>query len=642
MEHGTPHGGRTEAERRAPGAATRFLRMQPSDISGIVSAGAPVVSPDGSVIAFVVGRVDQPANRYRSQIWVAAASGEVPARPLSAGEKGDGSPVWAPDGRSLAFTSHRGEKDEETTVHVIPVDGAGETRTIAATKGGVDHLCWSPDGQLLAFASRTPDSRYDEEDPAKQPARKITHFFSRLNDESWIYDRPSHIYVVPADGTEAPRDLTPGEYSFGGPAWLADSSGVVCHGAAYETWDRDLAEDLHLVPLEGERRPLTTQSGQYSEPSVSPDGTVVAFLGIDDPLTDPQNRRVGLLDLASGEYRWIATGDIDRTWAPFPGAQPPIWDGDGLVVACEDRGGVHVYRVGEGADPQPLIGGERVVTGYDRAGGTMAFTVSTADRFVAPSTDGVEVDCWVVTPPDFDPAQRYPVLLNVHGGPFSQYGDRFFDEAQIQAGAGYVVVMGNPRGSSGRDTAWGQAISGPNHPKAPGRGWGSVDVDDVHAILDEALRRYPAADPDRVGMLGGSYGGYMATWLAGTSDRFKAICSERAVNNLVSEEWSSDIATEFRVTHGATHLEDPELYARMSPIRFAADITTPMLIIHSEDDLRCPIGEGEQLFMALKTLRREVVFVRFPDENHELSRSGKPRHRLERFRIILDWFAKYL
>jgi len=650
--------------------------MQPSDISGIVSAGAPVVSPDGSVVAFVVGRVDQPANRYRSQIWVAAASGEVPARPLSAGEKGDGSPVWAPDGRSLAFTSHRGAKDEETTIHVIPVDGAGETRTIAAMKGGVEHLVWSPDGQLLAFASRTPDSRYDEEDPAKQPARKITRFFSRLNGEGWIYDRPSHIYVVPTDGTETPRDLTPGEYSFGGPAWLADSSGVVCHGAAYETWDRDLAEDLHVVPLEGERRPLTTQSGQYVEPSVSPDGKVVAFLGIDDPLTDPQNRRVGLLDLASGERRWIATADIDRTWAPFPGAQPPLWDGDGLVVGCEDRGDLHVYRVGEGADPQLLIGGERVVTGYDRAGGTMAFTVSTVDRpaelyvivgdgserrlttvterfaararlqpaerFVAASTDDVEVDCWVITPPDFDPAQRYPVLLNVHGGPFSQYGDQFFDEVQIQAGAGYVVVMGNPRGSSGRDTAWGQAISGPNHPKAPGRGWGSVDVDDVHAILDEALRRYPAADPDRVGMLGGSYGGYMATWLAGTTDRFKAISSERAVNNLISEEWSSDIATEFRVTHGVTHLEDPELYARMSPIRFAADITTPLLIIHSEDDLRCPINQAEELFVALRLLGKEVEFHRFPAESHELSRSGSPIHRVQRMEIILEFFGRFL
>ena len=143
--------------------------MQPSDISGIVSAGAPVVSPDGSTVAFVVGRVDRPANRYRSQIWVAAASGEVPARPLSAGEKGDGSPVWAPDGRSIAFTSHRGEKDEETTIHVIPVDGAGETRTIAAMKGGVSHLTWSPDGQLLAFASRTRRSRCPRPPRSAQP-----------------------------------------------------------------------------------------------------------------------------------------------------------------------------------------------------------------------------------------------------------------------------------------------------------------------------------------------------------------------------------------------------------------------------------------------------------------------------------------
>ena len=326
--------------------------------------------------------------------------------------------------------------------------------------------------------------------------------------------------------------------------------------------------------------------------------------------------------------------------------------------------------------PAALVGGERTVTGFDLAGGTLAFTATPidrppelyvrvgdgperpvttvterfvaraglvpAERFLAPSTDGVEVDGWVLTPPDFDPNQRYPVLLNVHGGPFSQYGNRFFDEAQIQAAAGYVVVMGNPRGSSGRDTAWGQAIMGPGHPKAPGRGWGSVDVEDVLALLDEALRRWPAADADRVGMLGGSYGGYMATWLAGTTTRFKAICSERAVNNLISEEWSSDIATVFRTNHGSTHLEDPELYARMSPIRFVRDIETPMLIIHSEDDLRCPIDQAEELFVALRLLGKEVEFHRFPAENHELSRSGSPAHRLQRMEIILDFFARHL
>ncbi len=651
--------------------------MRPTDIAGLVSAASPAVSPDGTRIAFVVARVDEPANRYRSQIWLASTSGGAPPRPLTAGEKGDSSPVWSPDGAMLAFASHRGEKDEETTLHLLPVDGPGEVRTVAALKGGVEELRWSPDGQYLAFASRTLDPRYDESDPAKQPPRRITRFFSRLNGEDWVYDRPRHLYVVPADGTEAPRNLTPGEYSFGGPAWLPDSSGLVCSGAAYDTWDRDLAEDLHLVPLEGERRALTDQTGLYSSPSASPDGAQVAFLGQDDPLTDPQNAMVGVLDLPSGERRWVSSG-LDRTFAPFPGAQAPIWDGGELIASCEDRGDLHLYRVAPDGSGPPLlaVGGERVITGFDAAGGTVAFTVSTPERppelyaigadgqerrltflterfaaragvvpveqFTAPSTDGMEVDAWVLTPPDFDPAQRYPVLLNVHGGPFSQYGNRFFDEAQIQAAAGYIVVMGNPRGSSGRDTAWGQAIMGPDHPKAPGRGWGSVDVEDVLATLDAALARWPAADPDRVGMLGGSYGGYMATWLAGTTTRFKAICSERSVNNLVSEEWNSDIATVFRTNHGVSHLDDPELYARMSPIRFVREIETPMLILHSEDDLRCPINQAEELFVALRLLDKEVEFHRFPAENHELSRSGSPAHRRQRMEIILEFFGRHL
>jgi dipeptidyl aminopeptidase/acylaminoacyl peptidase len=573
----------------------------------------------------------------------------------------------------------------------MPVDGPGETITIATLRGGAERLRWSPDGQWLAFASRTVDPRYVEEDPAKQPPRRITRFFSRLNDEGWVYDRPSHVYVVPADGTESPRNLTPGEFRFSAPTWLPDSSGVVCIGAAQETWDLDLAQDLYLVPLSGERRALTTQTGIYADPSVSPDGGSVAFLGYDDALTFPQNSQVGLLGLASGERRWISTGALDRTWAPFPGAWAPIWDSDHLIAVMEDRGNVHVYRLGlDGGAPERLVGGERTVTGFDHAGDVLAFTASwierpaelfvvpgtgarriagptspndgaaearvttvterfavrtnlrAAERFTAPSTDGVEVDSWVITPPDRDPAQRYPVLLNVHGGPFTQYGNRFFDEAQIQAAAGYVVVMGNPRGSSGRDTAWGQAINGSKHPKAPGQGWGSVDVEDVLATLDEALRRYPFADADRVGMLGGSYGGYMATWLAGTTTRFKAICTERAVNNLVSEEWNSDIATTFRVMHGPNHVEDPELYVAMSPIRFVRDIATPLLIIHSEDDLRCPINQAEELFVALRLLGKEVEFHRFPAESHELSRSGSPAHRIQRMDIILDFFGRHL
>ena len=261
-----------------------------------------------------------------------------------------------------------------------------------------------------------------------------------------------------------------------------------------------------------------------------------------------------------------------------------------------------------------------------------------------PSTDGtVEIDAWVMRPVDFDPSVRYPVVLNVHGGPHTQYGETFFDEAQFQAAAGFVVVMCNPRGSSGREQSWGQAIMGPKHPKAPGTGWGSVDVDDVLAVLDHVLATYAFCDPDRVGMQGGSYGGFMATWLAGRhGDRFRAICSERAVNNMVSEEWSSDIGSIFRVEHGPSHIDDPEAYTSISPVQWVHDMHVPMLLIHSENDLRCPIGQAEELFMALRLLRRDVTFYRFPGEGHELSRSGSPLHRVQRAEIILDWFADKL
>jgi dipeptidyl aminopeptidase/acylaminoacyl peptidase len=659
------------------------MTSSPSDTLGsLITTTAPAVAPDGSQIAFCSSRVDLESNTYRAQIWVAPADGSSPARPLTEGRRGDGSPVWSPDGTRLAFTSHRGAHEEETTVHILPITVPGETITVCTTKQGIDELAWSPDGTMLAFTSRVDPERDGESDPAKQPPRRISRFFSRLDDVGWVHDRPSHLWVVPADGTAAPEDLTPGEHSFGNPAWLPDSRGLVVSGGGHDGWDLDLAVDLYLVPLSDDRRRLTDGGGTYQLPSVAPDGATVAFLGSDDPLTHPQNTRVGLLDLADGAeggHRWVSTA-LDRSFAPTPGVRAPVWLDGALLASAEDRGSSRLYRVDPESRraPEPLTPEGMTVPGFDAAGATIAVLAGTAtappelgvvdegggaprplshlgDRFVtrtsprpmehllAPSTGGVEVDTWVITPPDFDPGGSYPVLLNVHGGPFTQYGHFYFDEAQIQAAAGYVVVLANPRGSSGRSEEWGQAILGPLHPRRPGTGWGSVDVDDVLAALDEALRRYPAADTTRVGVLGGSYGGYMASWLAGHhGERFAAVCSERAVNNLLSLECSSDIATAFRTTLGVSHLEHPEEYRRMSPIEAVDRITTPMLILHSEDDHRCPISQAEELFVALRSLGRDVTFYRFPAESHELSRSGSPRHRVQRAEIILEFFGRHL
>ncbi|MEO5723625.1 MAG: S9 family peptidase, partial [Ilumatobacteraceae bacterium] len=419
-------------------------------------------------------------------------------------------------------------------------------------------------------------------------------------------------------------------------------------------------------------------------PSVSPDGTTIAFLGADDPLTSPQNFHIGLIESTGGKHRWISCR-LDRTFETTAGTATPQWlDAHTLLGTAEDRGQTHLFRVGDdGSTPEALTSGALTVKSFDHANGTIAVCATAVDspadifvldgtnepgsstlrrltdfaaryevvvkpltweRFAVPTTDGaLEIDAWLMRPVGFDAAATWPLILNVHGGPHTQYGESFFDEAQIQAAAGFAVLMCNPRGGSGREQSWGQAILGPQHPVAPGPGWGAVDVDDVLAVLDAALARYTFLDANRVGMQGGSYGGYMATWLAGTTGtKFKAICTERAVNNLYSEEYTSDVSTIFRVEHGPAHIDAPEEYHRMSQIRFVRDIDVPVLILHSEEDFRCPISQAEELFVAMRLLGKDVTFYRFPGESHELSRSGSPIHRRQRAEIILDFFAEKL
>ncbi len=647
-----------------------FSEMLTKLFDGRTAASSPAVSPDGQRIAFVVATIDLTENTTHTRVWLAGPEGE-PA-PITAGPN-DSQPEWSPDGRFLAFTSKRGDKEKEATLHVMPITGPGEVRTVATLPEGFTGPKWSPDGKHIAFITRTRDPRYEAKDESWQAPRKIETFFTQLNGEGFIFDRPQHVYVVPADGTGAPRNLTPGAHQHEGVSWLPDSSAVVTSAQRHDRWDFDYAVDLYLVPLDGEIRAITTQTGTYANPAVAPDGRRVAFIGADDAETFPQNAAVGVVSIDGGAITWASSG-LDRTFACTAGVRAPVWVDDATILAAaEDRGEAHLYRVADDASvaPAPLTKGAISVQSFDAAGGTIATIQSTVahpgelvvldgsamslstsltaswlgwERFAAPCADGSdEIDAWIMRPKDFDESQRYPVLLNVHGGPFTQYGEIFFDEAQMQAAAGFVVVMSNPRGSSGRHTAWGQAINGPKHTKVPGSGWGSVDVDDVLAVLDHALATYSFCDPDRVGMLGGSYGGYMATMLAGRhSDRFRAICTERACNNMITEEFSSDISTVWRGTIGVTAVEDPDEYVRVSPIQYAKDITVPMLIIHSENDIRCPINQAEQLFVALRTLGKDVTFYRFPGETHELTRSGSPVHRRMRAELVLEFFTERL
>ncbi|MBM3226548.1 MAG: S9 family peptidase, partial [Candidatus Tectomicrobia bacterium] len=384
-----------------------------------------------------------------------------------------------------------------------------------------------------------------------------------------------------------------------------------------------------------------------------------------------RNLRVYTVPVAGGVPTCL-TPDLDRTCTPFYSSIGPQWSPDGawLTFTVEDQGDVPVYRVranGQSA-PERIISGARQVTGLSGTGTHLAFTatdpVSPAEVFLC-HTDGTgerqltdlnqvwkaevalvppqrwryeragfTLDCWVMPPCGATPEQRYPTLLNIHGGPHTQYGHQFFDELQVYAGAGYAVVFTNPRGSQGYGETFTRAVHGD---------WGGGDYADVMAGLEVALQHCDFIDPERLGILGGSYGGFLTTWTVGHTQRFKAACSERAVNNVHTLFGTSDIGVSFlEAQSGCLPWETPQWYIEHSPLTYAPQITTPLLIMHAENDLRCQMEQAEQLFAALKRLRKEVLFVRFPDENHEMSRSGTPRHRLERFRMILEWFARYL
>lgn len=652
--------------------------MKPADVAHLVDLSDPRVSPDGSTVAFVVTTVDLAANDYRSAVWVAGTDGGLPPCPFTDGSAREARPRWSPDGQLLAFVRHPDETGSRLCVSDI--EGSDVVELLEWPEE-IDDLVWSPDGERLFLTSRERDeSVYGPDKDKHRPPRTIDRLAYRVDSIGWTIDRPKHVLAIAVDGSDAGRvtALTSGPAQDTGLAVAPDGASLVFSSNRTDTWDTDLSTHLYRIATSGggELQALTTGTTTHASPSLSPDGAHVAFVW-GDRHSMMRHGQIGVVSLGDRTER-LLTAALDLHCAPYlAAARDPVWDSPSSVVfQADEAGNVPLYRASLDGVLEKVVGGDRQVTSFDAAGGTLAFVATDAthppelfvvvggeerrltrlsdpflalappvapERFVATSSDGTPVEAWLMRPAGSVAGVRHPMLLDIHGGPFSQYGNRFFDEFQVLARAGYVVVYGNPRGSSGYGEAFARAIRGPRAAEDPGTGWGGCDYEDAMAIVATAVEQFDCIDGTRLGVLGGSYGGYLTSWIVGHTTRFKAALSERAVNNLFTFSHTSDIGASFPAGYiGSSHLDDPDEFARQSPVTYYRDITTPVLIVHSEVDLRCPIEQAEDLYLRLKKSGRDVEFVRFPGESHELSRSGAPQHRVRRFELILGWFARKL
>jgi dipeptidyl aminopeptidase/acylaminoacyl peptidase len=637
--------------------------MLPADLALLRTPSAPSLSPDGRQVVVAVGRIDLEANAYRGDLWVTPTDGSAPPRRFTAGKR-DGRPRFSPDGRWIAFL--RASDEDKPQLHVMPSDG-GEPRRVCEHPLGAEAFAWSPDSARIVYVARLPEpGRYGTDKdvpPEKEPPRRITTFQYRLDNLGFTNDRRPHVFVVDAlaEGAE-PVQLTRGDYDHGDPAWSPDGRTVAFVSARHETRDEDAASDVFVVPAEGgDPTRVTATDLVVARPAFSPDGGTIWFCGAP---TDLAGRTTGLwsvpADGSAPPRRLTDPERFDHEPAFGGGVLPLLADEQAVTTVSMRRGAVPLFRFPvDGSEPRCLLGGDRQVHDYDARGGVVAAVVSdpisagevvvledgrertitdfgallarsaslrSMTELEATAPDGADVHGWVLKPAGTGP---FPVVLMVHGGPFAQYGWTLFDEAQVYVGAGYAVVMGNPRGSAGYGERHGRAIVGD---------FGNLDAKDVLALLDAALAD-PELDGDRIGVMGGSYGGYMTSWLVAHSDRFRAAISERACNAFDSFEGSSDIGWLFVSHYNGT---DPERVLAQSPLTHVDQIRTPMLLIHSEHDWRCPVEQAQRLFVALKQRKVEAELLLFPGEGHELSRSGLPSHRIARFGAILDWWGRHL
>jgi dipeptidyl aminopeptidase/acylaminoacyl peptidase len=659
--------------------------VEPTDLSSLAELRSVQLSADGRLLAAVVVRLPQETNRAEGTLVTGLVEGGVvgEAAPPAAGVSED-MPRWEPVSSETGSPRLATVRSDGTTWRVVlrEVDGEGAAGEIevelARWDDPVTELSWSPDGHWLLAVIREQQDRARLELPEdRRPPLHLTRLRYRYDGLGYTFNRPQQAFLIPAAGGP-PRRLSRGGYDDSDFSWHPDARAVVFVSQRHDKSDRTLLNDIYVQSLdEFEPRQVTRTQFHYGQPAFSPNGTKLAATAV-DVSHFPSTSDLVVLDPDSGETL-AHFDDLDRDCSgPTTHSEGLIWaDDDTILALAEDEGRICALSAHvNDASAERTVDGDRWVTSLAASSdGTLAYVTSsvtepdalvvrrgsaeeevvfapndsyrvshdlrTAVHEIIETAPGVHVDSWLMLPDAGRWRAPFPLLVSMQGGG-SQYGYHWSHESQTLCGAGFAVLYMNARGSGGYGKAWYRAVCGPNA-ASPAAGWGEDDISDMLAVVDATLERNKELDAERVGVLGGSYGALCVTWMLERSDLFCAGWAERGPYNLYSLAGTNDESPWFFTQYlGRNQVEDPAAYWTSSPLRRVAEITAPLMIVHSENDLRCPIQQAEELFMALKVLDRPVEFIRFPGEGHYLTRNGSPVHRLQRLELLLGWFTRWL
>ncbi|WP_394172172.1 S9 family peptidase [Guptibacillus hwajinpoensis] len=639
--------------------------------------GDPQLSPDGSYVVYVKKVINEEKEYASNLVLVNRATGIQHDFTSGAGKYKDQSPRWSPDGKTLAFVSDRSGKNQIWLISTV----GGEARQLTElTNGAVDPI-WKPDGSALLVLSK--DGVEKEEDARKPLVVNDLHY--KADGKGFLDGKHKQVMLVPVTvDSEQVEALTDAPFNHSNPSWSPDGSAIVYVRSRYEEQGSYMRTDLFIQHLkdEGEPEQLNEKGGSFVAPRWSPDGRSLSFIGHFFEHEGATLNKVWTVDLASKKFACITEAvDLECTDAlisdmHWGGASPgAMWnkDGSGVYFLASEQGNTGIYYAGVDSTIRQISGGDRhhyafhyvahvneaAVAISDSANigdiYTLSFNgdrveeqcistsnaevlqsypLSKPEMFTYEGEDGLEIQGWLMKPVGFKEDKTYPLVLEIHGGPHMMYGNSFMHEFQLLAAKGYAVLYTNPRGSQGYGQAFVNGCRGD---------YGGGDYEDLMAGVNAVLKTYAFIDEERLLVTGGSYGGFMTNWIVGKTDRFKAAVTQRSISNWQSFYGVSDIGYFFTKWEVGSDLdENPEQLWHHSPLKYVDQIETPLLILHSENDLRCPIEQGEQLYVALKHRRKKTMFVRFPDSDHNLSRSGLPELRVERLKHLAGWFDTHL